>query len=261
MQRGLAVAGLAMIGLAGVILAGWSPQARPSPWSIEVQHEELAAGITAVRIDDIGSGDVTIRTGDRERTSLTAQVRTWRWRDGDLSFVRDGDTLVLEECSGCSVDYELVVPRGTTVSGETGSGDVIVQGVREVDLELGSGDVSVRDVAGRVQARTGSGAVTLLRVTGPVDVGSSSGSISGASLAGPVVADTSSGDVELELTRAQDVRASTSSGDIDLAVPDDRYRVVTDADGDVTVDVTVDADARHLLVLETSSGDIAVRIR
>ena len=105
--------------------------------------------------------------------------------------------------------------RGTAVSGDGGSGTVLVQGVREVDVELGSGDIRVRDVSGPVNARTGSGEVTLVRVVvGPVDVDSSSGSISGSGLAGPVVADTSSGDVALELTRAQGVHASTSSGDI-----------------------------------------------
>lgn len=155
---------------------------------------------------DVGSGNVMIRIGDRARTSLTAHVRTWWWRDGD--------TLVLTGCRGCSVDYDLVVPRGTTVSGNSGAGDVGVQEVNEVDVELGSGDVRVRDVSGPVGARTGSGEVTLVRVAGPVDVESSSGSINGSALAGPVVAGTSSGDVTLELARAQQVRANTSSGDI-----------------------------------------------
>ena len=209
MRRGRAVAGLMMIGLAVVIFTGWSPWSWASPWSVEEQREELAAGITVVRMD-VGSGDVMIRTGDRTRTSVTAQVRTWWWRNGDPAYRRDGATLVLTGCRGCSVDYELVVPRGTAVSGSSGSGTLVAQGVREVDVELGSGDVRVRDVSGPVNARTGSGEVTLVRVVvGPVDVDSSSGSISGSGLAGPVVADTSSGDVALELTRAQEVRAST----------------------------------------------------
>ncbi len=147
MRRGRAVAGLAMIGLAVVIFTGWSPWSWASPWSVEEQREELAAGITVVRMD-VGSGDVMIRTGDRTRTSVTAQVRTWWWRDGDPAYRRDGDTLVLTGCRGCSVDYELVAPRGTAVSGSSGSGSVVVQGVREVDVELCSGDIRVRDVSG-----------------------------------------------------------------------------------------------------------------
>ena len=204
---------------------------------------------------DVGSGDVTIRTGDRARTSLTAHVRTWWWRDGDPVYRRDGDTFVLTGCRGCSVDYDLVVPRGTAVSGNSGSGDVVVQGVAEVDIELGSGNVQVRDISGPVDARTGSGEVTLV-LAGPVEVESSSGSISGSSLAGPVHLGTNSGDVMLELTRAQQVRASTSSGDVDLAVPAGRYRV--DAgddgrDGDERADIEVvdDPDARYALELDT----------
>ncbi len=151
MRRGRAVAGLVMIGLAVVIFTGWSPWSWASPWSapwsVEEQREELAAGITAVRMD-VGSGDVMIRTGDRTRTSVTAHMRTGWWRNGGPAYRRDGDTLVLTGCRGCWVDYELVVPRGTAVSGSSGSGTVVVQGVREGDVELGSGDVRVRDVSG-----------------------------------------------------------------------------------------------------------------
>ena len=175
--------------------------------------------------------------------------------------VSDLTGIVLTGCRGCSVDYELVVPRGTAVSGDGGSGTVVVQGVGEVDVELGSGDIRVREVSGAVGARTGSGEVTLVHVAGPVDVQSSSGSISGSGLSGPVVADTSSGDVVLELTRAQEVRASTSSGDVDLTVPAGRYRVDTGDDEGADIEVVDDPDARYALELDTSSGDIAVRTR
>lgn len=131
MRRGRTVAGLAMIGLAVSIFTRWSPWSWASPWSApwsaEEQREELAAGISAIRMD-VGSGDVMIRTGDRTRPSVTAHVRTWWWRNGDPAYRRDGDTLVLTGCRGCSVNYELVVPRGTAVSGSSGSGTVIVQG-------------------------------------------------------------------------------------------------------------------------------------
>lgn len=265
-RAGRAVAGVAMIGLAAVIWTGASPMSLGSPWSTEEQRDELAAGVTAVRVE-VGSGDVLIRTGDRERTSVTADVRDWRWDSDEPVYHRDGDTLVLTGCDGCSVDYTIVVPRGSAVTGETGSGDVVLQGIRSADLETGSGEISVREVTGAVAVRSGSGGVTLSRVTGPVDVESSSGSVLGSGLAGPVLAATSSGDVELELTRAQDVRASTSSGDVHLTVPDGRYRVDSDGgsggvddEGD-RIEVVDDPDARHVLELSTSSGQIEVSAR
>jgi hypothetical protein len=210
---------------------------------------------------DVGSGDVMIRTGDRTRASVTAQVRTWWWRDGDPAYRRDGDSIVLTGCRGCSVDYELVVRAAPPSPGTAGRAPCSCRGCVRSTSSWAPGDIRVREVSGAVGARTGSGEVTLVHVAGPVDVQSSSGSISGSGLSGPVVADTSSGDVVLKLTRAQEVRASTSSGDVDLTVPAGRYRVDTGDDEGADIEVVDDPDARYALELDTSSGDIAVRTR
>lgn len=260
MQWVRAAAGVALIGLAVVIFAGGSPWSWERPWSgsAESHHEELGPGVRAVVLDT-GSGDVTIRTGTR--SSVTTRVNAWAWSRPDPSYRRDGDVLVLTGCGdGCAVDYELVVPRETTVEGETGSGDVTVMGVAAVDVEVGSGDVEVRSVRGAVAVDTGSGEIRLADVSGPSRLHASSGSIRGSLLRGPVAASTGSGDVALDLARAQDVRAETSSGDVELTVPAGRYRV--DHSGDEhDIGVTDDPDARHSLELTTSSGDITVATR
>lgn len=275
MQRGRAVAGVALIGLAVVIFAGWSPWSWALPWSgsADSQHSELGPGVRTVVLDT-GSGDVTIGAG--ARTGVTTRVDAWAWIRPDPAYRRDGDTLVLTGCGyGCSVDYELVVPRGVAVEGETGSGDVTVAGVATVDVELGSGNVAVRAVGGAVAVDTGSGEISVHDVVGPVavDTGSggiqlsgvsrssrlhsSSGSVSGEMLHGPVDASTNSGDVVLNLDGPQDVRAETSSGDVELTVPAGRYRVEHNGDHH-DIGVIDDPSARHSLDLTTSSGDITV---
>lgn len=129
MQRASAVAGLVLIGLAATIFTGWSPWSWAWPGSADEQREQFHADIRTVVLDT-GAADVTIRTRDQTRTSLTTRVDAWAWTRPDATHRRDGETLVLTGCgSGCAVDYEVVVPRGTTVEGHTGSGTVTAVGV------------------------------------------------------------------------------------------------------------------------------------
>lgn len=247
-----------------LIFTGWSPWSWATHWpgSADEQREQLDSGVRTVALDT-GSGDVTIRTRDQARTSLTTRVDAWAWTRPDPAHRRDGDTLVLTGCgNGCEVDYELVVPRGTTVEGETGSGAVTTVGVAAVDVELGSGDVEVREVAGTVAVDTGSGEIRVADLSGPSTLHTSSGSIRGDMLRGPVVATTSSGDVVLDLAHPRDVSAETSSGDVALAVPVGRYRVDSSG-GDEPGDIAVidDPNAPYALELTTSSGDITVGAR
>lgn len=251
-----AVAGVALIGLAVVLFTGWVPWA----WSVQERRDQADAAV--VRLD-LGSGDVTVRPGDVQRIGLVARSRAWWGATPDQGWRTDGDTLVLGGCGWrCSVDYELVVPEGTRVEGETGSGTVRVRGASEVRVTVSSGDIELRDVTGRVDATTSSGDVLLERVGGPATVHSSSGSVTGRDLAGPVDASTSSGDIAVDLNRQQDLRADTSSGDVEVSVPAGAYRVDTDGDRDGgDVEVIDDPDARYALTLSTSSGSIAVRER
>lgn len=264
MQRGRAIVGLALIGVAMLIVTGWSPWSWATPWpgSADERHEQLDAGVRTVALDT-GSGDVTIRTRDQARTSLTTRVDTWAWTRPDPTHRRDGATLVLTGCgNGCEVDYELVVPRGTAIEGETGSGDVTVVGAAATDVAVGSGDVEVREVPGTVVVDTGSGEIRLADVSGPSTLHTSSGSIRGDLLRGRVEASTSSGDIVLDLARPQHVRAETSSGDVELAVPAGRYQIDdSGGDGRGDIEVTDDPNARYTLELTTSSGDIAVAAR
>lgn len=257
MRWGAAAGGTALIVLGVLLITGWAPWASTSA----TQRDELDAAV--VRLD-LGSGDVTVRRGAVERISLLARARSW-WGAPGQGWQRDGDAVVLGNCGWrCVADYELTVPPGTRVEGETGSGSVTIDGAGAVDVEVGSGSIDIGNVTGAVRASTGSGSVSLAGIGGASTVHSSSGSITGHALAGPVDATTSSGDVILDLTRQQDVRAQTSSGDVELTVPAGRYRVEAHshgADNEGRIQIADDPDARYSLELSTSSGAVSVRPR
>lgn len=234
-RTGLAVGGVVLIGVGVAVAFGWL-------WP---STAEATAEVTQ-RVDtvDVASdaGDVIIRAADVEATTVR-QLFRYRWDQPGDAYSVQGATLVLGECPdwGCSVDYEVLVPRGATVTGHVDSGDLTIEGVASADVGADSGDIDVRDVAG------------------PVTVGLDSGSFTGAGLRGDVRAEVKSGDVEVTLAEPGDVRASADSGDVRLAVPEGDYRVEGDTDsGDRDVQIPQDPAAGNVLDLVTDSGDVTV---
>ncbi len=195
------------------------------------RHDLLTDKVSTLSID-AGAGDVTIRAGGppdtvevtrktRSANDLTALAVTGGPTDGTLS---------LGCASGCDIDYEIRLPAGVTVTVQTGSGDIELEGILgPVSLQTGSGDVDADIVtSGTLTTRTGSGDMDLRLASAPSLISAKSGS----------------GDVDIEVPNDQryDVDAQTGSGDRDI--------VVQRQD-----------DAEKRIQIETGSGDITVQGR
>ncbi|WP_026360571.1 DUF4097 family beta strand repeat-containing protein [Amycolatopsis nigrescens] len=251
-RPGLAIGGLVMIG-AGVVmgLGWWWPSKSDATANLD----------QPIRVVEIAndSGDVSVRAGDVPQTTVRQRF-DFNWSKPGDSFRVDGDRLVLGDCGRmCTVDYEIVVPRGAAVTGNGDSGDVNLEGVARADVQTDSGSVHVRDVAGPVQVQADSGDVTLSAIGQDATVRTDSGAVSGEGLRGRVNVEAGSGDIALRLDVPQDVKARADNGEIALTVPRGSYRVQGDSDsGDRNINVTVDGAAAHLLDLNTDSGDVSV---
>lgn len=265
------------LGVVAVVAAGVMVAAGCSSMFTERFSDDSAidAAVRKVRVVD-GVGSVSIRTGDVPVVRRT--VRHTGDRPGATHRV-EGDALVLEGCGGerCWVEYEVVVPRGSTVAGDVMSGDVTVEGVASVDLRASSGDVVVRRVAGAVNVAVSSGSVELTEVgervnveaasgdvtvrdVAAVNVRATSGRVEATGVAGEVDVEVQSGDVVVRLVEAGSVRAHASSGNIDVTVPRGPYRLALSAgSGAVDSSVADDAGAADRLELAASSGDVTVR--
>jgi DUF4097 and DUF4098 domain-containing protein YvlB len=178
----------------------------------------------------------------------------------------EGDTLVLNGDCGwnCDADFVVKVPRGTKVTGDIGSGDLVVTGAAGVDTSSRSGEVKVQDVEGRVRVETTSGNVELDRIDGGLDVEVTSGDITGEHLSGGAErVKTSSGDIELDLDEANPVSVEGTSGDIEVTVPNSgSYTVTTDAaSGEVDNDVPPVQKGTHPIDVRTTSGDITLKTK
>ncbi|MGH3622249.1 MAG: DUF4097 family beta strand repeat-containing protein [Sciscionella sp.] len=255
MRPRLAIAGMVLIVIGLAVGFGWW-------WPEKAEAtDNLRAQVRGVRIEN-SSGDVDIRVGDTTITRVR-QVFNYSWSKPDDAYSMDGDALVLSDCGwSCSADYEIVVPRGTRVSGAASSGDVTVNGVAAVDVRVNSGEIIVRDVDGPVRVEANSGDIDLARIRGDVTLRADSANITGTGLDGRVSANASSGDIELTMAGQRDVRAEVSSGNVTVRVPAGAYRVNAHASsGDEQVDIPTDPSAAHTLELTASSGDIEVSKR
>jgi hypothetical protein len=229
-----AVAGIT-VGVAGLFLAGcgWVGQ------NSFDDHEALGQKVTEIRFSN-DSGDVRISVGD------TVEVRrTVRYGDDKpgKTYRIEKDTLLLEECPvrNCAIDYEVTVPAGTKVSGHVDSGNVEVVGMATANVEAESGDLTVRDVAGDVNASVQSGTIDL------------------SGIGGAVVAGAESGDVTVGLTAARSVSVETQSGNIEVTVPSGKYHVTASTEsGNVDNDLGDDPSGEPIEV-RAESGDITIR--
>ena len=192
-----------------------------------------------------GADDVRIRIG--ASATVHRKVHYAENDPGKNTWSVRNDTLVLENCNhaDCSIDYDLVVPEGTTVTGETGSGDIDVDGVAQINFQTHSGDAVVRNVKGAVNVAANSGEVTVSDIGGAVNVSADSGDVNVSNVTGAVLAKASSGsvqatgiggkvevqadsgDVTVGITTMQNVTAHSGSGELNVTVPKGQYHLLT----------------------------------
>jgi DUF4097 and DUF4098 domain-containing protein YvlB len=222
--------------------------------------------ITEIAISG-GSGDVIVRPGAASSVDIhrTLLYRGKRVPD-EKTYTVDGTVLRIDtvcDVSDCGVNYAIRAPEGVRITGENGSGNLRVDGVSTMDLQIGSGDVVIRGATGAIRVRTGSGNIDLVDLRGTADVRTSSGDIEGLELnSGTVTARTGSGNIRLDMMQPAEINATTGSGDLRLAMPSGDYRVQAETgSGRQEIRIAHTPTGRHLLNLRTGSGNITVNPR
>jgi hypothetical protein len=219
------------------------------------------AKISRITVRPGGSGDITVHaTGSATQVHIKRVLR-YQGSQPAVRYEISGDELVLPtECgSRCNLSYEVTVPAGVAVRGETSSGNVNLRGVGTVDFTLTSGDMSVARASGEVRATTSSGNIKVTDAAGAVRLHATSGDIEARRLGGGVDAEATSGNITVELDRAASARLRATSGDVTLTVPDGRYQVRASADaGDRDLGVPNDAGAPVILDVAADSGNVRI---
>lgn len=248
---------------------------------------------------DTGSGSIEVRAGADGKATINAVIRIRKdgfWRksksvDADelIQQVKDNPPIELDGRrlkvghfsdrslrKRVSISFEVVVPAGTEVVADTGSGSIMVMNIEApVDADTGSGSVTLENITGSVRADTGSGSITLENITGSIDADTGSGSIRAEKIEGSFHADTGSGSINVEGRQEGRWTLDTGSGSVSVDLPDDAaFDINAESNsGGITIDhpLTVQGKVskKHikgevrgggpLLHIDTGSGRIRVK--
>ena len=153
---------------------------------------------------------------------------------------------------GGSVAIEAIVPPGSSLEADSGSGELRAQGaLLRAEVRNGSGGIDLEDV-GEARVTSGSGDVVLGDVDTAV-VTSGSGDIRLGRASGRTEIRTGSGDVLAEA--GSDITIGTGSGDAVVGSTTGRVRLSTGS-GDLTIRTAVEGEIQA----KSASGDVTVGV-
>ena len=123
-----------------------------------------------------------------------------------------------EHWRGISIDYEIEAPAGTLLGANSGSGNIVDEGVgQNAKLETGSGDIRASGLQGPFLVKTGSGNITAEQTgQGDVKAETGSGNIEIKDIHGGFRAQTGSGDIKATGAPSAPWSMQTGSGNIDF---------------------------------------------
>ena len=170
------------------------------------------AGSITVTAGESGAIDVIARKQGRRQRDLDRIEVNIRPQDGGLAI----ETRQPPGVSRAMVQLEIRTPSDTRLEARTGSGSIVVRGLRGgAQVDTGSGSLALSDLAGDLKAHTGTGSVKVEGVQGKACVDSGSGSLRLYAIHGELEASTGSGSVEIADVQGG-LDAHTGSGSIDV---------------------------------------------
>jgi Putative adhesin len=205
-----------------------------------------------------GSGHIHLNPGSDNKIHIIGHVHSsnsWGHSDSEARvqqiasnppIVQNGNNITIgEEHSSdlfrnIGIDYEIALPRASSIRANTGSGDVEIQDVgATLKAESGSGSVRARGVHGAADLQTGSGDIELQQTAGgDVRAQTGSGSIRLSGLSGGLKAGTGSGDIQVTGQPNSDWKLDTGSGSIHLTLASSSRYTLNVGTGSGTIHTT-----------------------
>lgn len=161
----------------------------------------------------------------------------------------------------CMVAYDVIAPKGVSVSVSSAGGPVSVSGVAGANLDSGGGIVSAARVAGPLTVTSDGGIVHVDGLTGTLNADSGGAPVMAVDIAAPsAVIATEGGSAFVSYSAAPaSVTIHTDGGPARLAVPGGPYALTADSgDGPETVGIPFADTAARSITIGTDGGTLLV---
>ena len=229
---------------------------------------------------DTGSGYIHITPGPAARSTSSAMSthpqavlrlaeETVRRVTDNPPIVQNGDNVEVgmhTHYNNVSIDYVVTAPRGTSVTANSGSGNVNITGLSApLKASTGSGDIYANDLTGDVALSTGSGEIQRIderRSLHKAETGN--GTIKLEGVTGGLYAQTGSGDIQISGQPGDSWKLETGSGSVTLNTGHAAYNLeASTGSGDVHSDPPLTTHGtlnHHHITGEINGGGPTVRI-
>ena len=219
-------------------------------------------GVQSVQLENIGSGSITVEPGLQPGVVEGSVNVTGADELNGVVVRQEADQLRIivpqHGFGSVPVHVRLGVPAGLDYSIRAGAATIAITADAErAKIVSGSGDVSVEQVV-ELDCSTGSGSISVARLLNRgARLHTGSGDIAVTEARSPLSAKSGSGDIVVRSLRQADLAASSGSGDI--AVPSTTGSVdLRSASGSLTVGIADDLPV--WLDLNSSSGAIRIAL-
>jgi len=228
-----------------------------------------------------GAGNIHLTAGSGSQIHIVGHVKSSHgWGSGDQeervrqiaanppieqtgSIIRIGAHN--ENMRNISIDYEIQAPANAYLEANSGSGDIVDEGVGEnARLNTGSGNIHASGLNDGFSVETGSGDIVAVGTgTGDVHAHTGSGNIELKNLAGGLRAETGSGDIKLAGQPKSGWHVTTGSGNVEYWPSQSPLDLqASTGSGDIHVEGTMETvhQDHHSLNAKIHGGGPSVRI-
>ena len=213
--------------------------------------EETTVTVRAVK-------KVRARSEEEARERLDAIRIVVSEEKPELSIVTDVSKL--EPKRNYSVNYDVRMPRGMSLTAQNANGNVAVSDLgATVEARTQNGNVRASRIQGEVKAKTTNGNVDVVEVEGSADAQTTNGNVSLEGVAGLASGSATNGNIRGNVTKWEPGYAAhlhTTNGNVTLRAPEDVSAAVTASvqNGSVQCDLPVEASVKSRKKLEGTIG-------
>jgi len=211
-------------------------------------------------------GRVTVRGWDKQEVSYTA---TKAARDEDtlkgitIQSQQQGEAVSItathEDQASGTVDFDVYVPRQSTLHVSSGDGALNLDGVKgQITLRSGDGSIEVANGGGQLQVNTGDGVIRVIKFDGQVDARTGDGEIALDGNFNAVTARTGDGTITLSVPAGSSFTIETNAPD---EISNEGFTVAEDITPSPRVKRWRIGNGGKVFILKTGDGKILLRPR